>query len=363
MAALLSSYIGNLFSKVFAGDAPPLHAAKGRAGIHPWLQVGEQVNADVLADGKAIARLEHTATLPGLKKLPSVVFDLPENLSRLELRGSHVDAQGKATSFRRRWSVLDMARISHPLYDTARPLVERIRAFAELSGLVEVGNARPPAGTNAEAEAALIEAEARLGTTLPSPLRVLLAEADIRIDNSYFLQPHRLQTAEGLLLGLGGYGDGNGDGNGGLGALLPPSVLARYRRSVAVFAEIGDGLGALAWDPQGVVAGEPPNSAGDQGNPGAQPATPNEGVWYWLHQEHIAEPALLLDDDYQPQTAEAALTHVFKRLALSQAASPESEEQLLVDTAHPRNLLQLHFDEPRKPQLRFRSYDYHYSLY
>ena len=63
------------------------------------------------------------------------------------------------------------------------------------------------------------------------------------------------------------------------------------------------------------------------------------------------------------QTADAALTHAFKRLALSQAASPESEEQLLVDTAHPRNLLQLHFDEPRKPQLRFRSYDYHYSLY
>lgn len=357
MAALLSSYIGNLFSKVFAGDAPPLHAAKGRAGIHPWLQVGEQVNADVLANGKAIARLEHTATLPGLKKRPSVVFDLPAGLRQLELRGSYVDAQGKATSFKRRWSVLDMAWISHPLYDQAKPLTDRIHAFAELSGLVELGETRLPADT--PAEAALLESEARLGTRLPPTLRALLTEADIRIDNSYFLQPHRLQTAEGLLLGLGGYGDGNG----GLGALLPPSVLARYRRAVAVFAEIGDGLGALAWDPQGVVAGEPPNSAGDQGNPGAQPATPNEGVWYWLHQEHIAEPALLLDDDYQPQAAEAALTHVFKRLALSQAASPESEEQLLVDTAHPRNLLQLHFDEPRKPQLRFRSYDYHYSLY
>ena len=317
------------------------------------------MSADVLADGKAIARLEHTATLPGLKKLPSLVFELPENLRRLELRGSHVDAQGKATSFKRRWSVLDMARISHPLYDTARPLVERIRAFAELSGLVEVGDAHLPAGTGTGAEAALLEAEARLGTTLPSPLRALLAEADIRIDNSYFVQPHRLQTAEGLLLGPGGYGDGNG----GLGALLPPSVLARYRRSVAVFVEIGDGLGALAWDPQGVVPGEPPNAPGDQDNPGARPATPNEGVWYWLHQEHIAEPALLLDDGYQPQTAEAAFTHVFKRLALSQAASPESEEQLLVDTAHPRNLLQLHFDEPRKPRLRFRSYDHHYSLY
>jgi hypothetical protein len=127
--------------------------------------------------------------------------------------------------------------------------------------------------------------------------------------------------------------------------------------------EIGDGLGALAWDPDGVAPGEPPNTPADEGNSGARPTIPNEGVWYWLHQEHIAEPGLLLDDEYKPQDAESALTNVFKRLALSQAGSPESENQLLVDTAHPRNLLQLHFDEPRKPRLRLRSYDYHYSLY
>lgn len=357
MPALLSSYIGNLLSRIFAGDTPPQRATKGQAGIHPWLQVGEQVTADVLADGKIIARLEHTATLPGLKKRPSAVFDLPAGLRQLELRGSHVDAQGKAASFKRRWFVLDMARISHPLYDQGKPLVERIRAFADLSGLVEPSEALLPAGTTAEA--ALLEAEARLGTALPSPLRTLLAEADIRIDNSYFLPPHRLQTAEGLLLGLGGYDSSNG----GFEALLPPSVLARYRRSVAVFVEIGDGLGALAWDPEGVVPNEPPNTTGDQGNPGAQPATPNEGVWYWLHQERIAEPELLLDDDYRPQTAEAALTSVFKRFALSQADSPETEAQVLIDTAHPRNLLQLSFDEPKKPRLWLRSYDYHYSLY
>lgn len=355
MPALLSSYIGTLFSRIFAGDTPQQQATKGQAGIHPWLQVGEQVTADVVADGKTIARLEHTATLPGLKKRPSVVFDLPDGLRQLELRGLHVNAQGKATSFKRRWSVLDMARISHPLYDQGKPLVERIRAFADLSGLVELGEARLPSGITAEA--ALLEAEARLGTALPSPLRTLLAEADIRIDNSYFLQPHRLQTAEGLLLGLGGYDSSNFD------AQLPPSALARYRRSVAVFVEIGDGLGALAWDPEGVVPNESPNTTGDQGNPGAQPATPNEGVWYWLHQERIAEPELLLDDDYRPQTAEAALTGVFKRFALSQADSPETETQLLIDTAHPRNLLQLSFDEPKKPRLWLRSYDYHYSLY
>ncbi|WP_432729841.1 hypothetical protein [Variovorax sp. W6] len=360
MPATPSSSLGNLFSRIFKKDTPPQRAVKGQAGIHPWLQVGEQVHADVLADGKAIARLEHMATLPGLKKRPSVVFDLPAGLQQLELRGSHVDAQGKSTSFKRRWSVLDMSRLSHPLYDQDKPLVDRIRAFADLSRLVEISAPALPVGTTAEV--ALLEAEARLGISLPSPLREVLSQARIEIGNSYLLQPHNLQTAASLLLGLGGYSSGS-NGELSLDNLLPPSVLARYRRSVTVFVEIGDGLGALAWDPEGVIPDEPPNTTGDQGNPGAQPGTPHEGVWYWLHQERIAEPELLLDDDYRPQTAEAALTSVFKRFALSQAASPESEKQLLVDTAHPRNLLQLSFDEPKKPRLWMRSYDYHYSLY
>jgi|GEM_PF-4998602 len=38
------------------------------------------------------------------------------------------------------------------------------------------------------------------------------------------------------------------------------------------------------------------------------------------------------------------------------------EKELLVDTAHPRNLLQLHFTDD-KPIFWMRSYDYHYSLY
>ncbi|WP_064696870.1 hypothetical protein [Rhizobium aegyptiacum] len=53
----------------------------------------------------------------------------------------------------------------------------------------------------------------------------------------------------------------------------------------------------------------------------------------------------------------------FQRCALSQADNPETEDELVVDTAHPRNLLQLNFEGPKKPRLWLRSYDYHYSLY
>ncbi|MBB4293218.1 hypothetical protein GGE16_005303 [Rhizobium leguminosarum] len=332
---------------------------EGRAGIHPWLGVGEQLTADVLLDGKVLARLDDTATLPGLKKLPAVVFDLPRGLKRLQLRGSLRDADGRAGLFSKTWTVRDMAPISTPLYDGSRPLIERVRAFVEKTELAEVAAPRLPAGTTAEA--AFQQLERRLHVQLPAPLRQLLGEADIQIDDSYFLAPQDLGTVSELL--LKGWGYTRNGGPTALDTLLPETVRARYDRSVAVFVEVGDGFGALAWDPAGVTPREPPNTWADKGNPGARPATSNEGVWYWLHQEHIDEPELLLDDNYQPKSAEAALINVFQRFALSQAAYPETEDELVIDSAHPRNLLQLSFDGPKKPRLWFRSYDYHYSLY
>ncbi|MBX4861252.1 hypothetical protein HJA86_14895 [Rhizobium bangladeshense] len=358
--AALSAMFGASMTAAAANQPPQkVEGREGRAGIHPWLGVGEQVTADVVLDGKVVAQLNDTATLPGLKKLPALVFDLPPGLKRLQLRGSLRDAEGRAGSFSKTWTVRDMAPISAPLYDGSRPMIERVRAFAEKTELAEVAAPRLPAGTTAEA--AFQQLERRLHVQLPTPLRQLLGQAGIQIDDSYFLGPQDLGTVSELL--LKGWGYTRSGGPTALDTLLPETVLARYDRSVAVFIEVGDGLGALAWDPAGVSLHEPANSWGDKGNPGARPATPNEGVWYWLHQEHIDEPELLLDDDYQPKSAEAALTNVFQRFALSQAAYPETEDELVIDTAHPRNLLQLSFDGPKKPRLWFRSYDYHYSLY
>ena len=363
-AGLLSALLSAM-RPASAANQPP-HGArqqaegrKGKAGIHPWIGVGEEVTAEIMIDGKAMARFDYRATLPGLKKPPAVVFDLPSGLKRLQLRGSLRDAEGRTGSFSKTWTVRDMAPISAPLYDGSRPLIERVRTFAELSGLVDVDMPRLPPGTTAEA--AFQQLEKRLNVHLPAPLRQLLGGADIQIDVSFFRPPQDLGTVSELLLKDWGYTASGGKYP--LDVLLPETVRARYDRSVAVFVEVGDGLGALAWDPVGVSPQEPPNSWGDKGNPGAQPATSDEGVWYWLHQEHIGEPELLLDDDYRPRNAEAALTNAFQRFALSQASYPETDDELVVDTAHPRNLLQLNFDGSKKPQLWLRSYDYHYSLY
>ncbi|SCB39135.1 hypothetical protein GA0061100_11874 [Rhizobium hainanense] len=331
----------------------------GKAGIHPWIEIGQQITVDIAIDGEVVAHLDHKAVLPGLKKLPAVVFDLPAGLKQLQLRGSFIDAEGRITTFTRTWTVRDIAEASAPLYDQTRPLIERIRNFAGMSELVQLDAPRRDGGVTAEA--AFRKLETRLGVQLPAPLRQILSSADINVEDSSFLSPPNLVAVTELLLSGWGYTRSGGDI--ALDKLVSATVLARYDRSVAVFVEVGDGLGALAWDPAGVTSGEPPNTWGDKGNPGAQPSTPNDGVWFWLHQEHISEPELLLDDDYRPKDAEAALIHVFQRFCLSQIDSPESESELVIDSNLPRNLLQLHFEDPTKPKLWLRSYDYHYSLY
>ena len=342
-------------------QAQPQAVAQGpRAGIHPWIDAGDKVVADVIADGKLVAQLDHQATQPGLKKPPALVFALPVGLKRLRLKGQ-VTQGGKASSFDKTWTVRDMAPYSAPLYDQGKPWIERVRGLAaKLEDRAVTVKAGDGGAAKKPAKTAFADLEKSLGVPLPPMVRVL-GDWQIQIGDSYFLSAASMRKVTDMLLSEGGY---ERKGKDGLDTLLAPDVRARYDRSLAVFIEVGDGLGALAWDPAGVTAGEAPNTWGDKGNPGARPGAPGEGVWYWLHQGHINKPELLLDDDYRPKTAEAVFTHVFQRFALSTLELAESENDLEVDTANPRpNLLQLHFDGPRKPRLWLRSYDYHYSLY
>ncbi|MBB6564283.1 hypothetical protein HNP48_007010 [Acidovorax soli] len=338
-----------------AADGP----TAGRAGIHPWIDAGDKVVAEVSADGKLLAQLDHQATQPGLQKRPALVVALPVGLKRLRLKGQ-VTQGGKASSFDKTWTVRDMAPFSAPLYDQGKPWIERVRGLAAKLGRTVIIKAGDGGAKKKPAKAAFADLEKTLGVPLP-PLVKVLGDWQIEVGDSYFLQAAQMRNVTDILLSEGGY---ERKGKDGLDTILAPAVRARYDRSLAVFIEVGDGLGALAWDPAGVIPGEAPNTTGDKGNPGARPGATGEGVWYWLHEGHINKPELLLDDDYRPKTAEAVFTHVFQRFALSGLELAESQDELEVDTANPRpNLLQLHFDGPRKPRLWLRSYDYHYSLY
>jgi hypothetical protein len=338
-------------------------ASASHTGIHPWLNVGERLTAEVFLDGKAVAKMDYLAEHGGVRREPALKFPVPLRLRTLRLSGKLVAANGKTRSFDGQWNVVDIAQYSAPLYDARLSLPERFKAFSELlSREAEKSNSEfssPISLKNAEAEdaEALDALETQLKIRLPGALRGL-SRYEIGIGESRFVKPTELTTVMETLSTW----DYPKQGPDSLEKILSPGTRARYERSVFVFLYEGDGLGGLAWDPQGVTKGEPSNNRVDKHSPGAVPGVPNAGVWYWLHQDHINAPELLLDARLQPRVDEEALLNPIQRLALESVIDslPSlreiKEPSLILDSAHPHGFLHLHFDPKGKPVLELRSY-------
>ena len=361
--ATLGTIPCTLLAQQLPGTPPqggPAKTAGPRAGIHPFMDEGNSVATEVLVDGKVVARLDHIVRYGGVKKHPTLVFALPPGLKRVQLRGTATLA-GKAAPFDKTWTVRDMASHSAPLYDEKKAWIERIRGLAEHpDSQAFITPVKPKAGTPS-AKAALQALEKRLGAPLP-PVVHTMADWHISINEGDFLPPSAMTSVTETVLGAWHYRQDGQEKE--FMEMLSPALRARYDRSLVIFSQDTSHRRALAWDPAGVAAGEPPGTSYDEGNPGARPASPNQGVWYWVHEDSMERPVLLLDDDYRPRTAESALTHVFQRFALRDASSPDTPSELVVDSANPRpNFLQLHFDGPGQPRLWMRSHDYHFSMY
>jgi len=114
---------------VAAGSAAASSPAAGKAGIHPWLDAGVRVEADVLVDGQTMARLEYVSKESGLPKQPAVVFDLPLGLKKIRLHGQLTAPGGKPVRFDKSWKVYDMGHISAPLYDRRLRWIDRVRGL------------------------------------------------------------------------------------------------------------------------------------------------------------------------------------------------------------------------------------------
>ncbi|MFN9475386.1 hypothetical protein [Acidovorax sp.] len=331
-------------------------AAGVQAGIHPWLEAGDTVVAEVLADGKAVGQLDHRSTKAGVPRLPATTVALPAGVQRLQLRGT-VTVAGKATRFDRTWKLRDLASMSAPLYEQGKPWPERVRALAQAIPVPEdddapliVASAPPAAG------AVLQSLKKRLGAPLPPALAQLLATSDIRLGRSHFLRPAAMTTLLDLMHGDFGYPS---TGKDAPSSFLPPGVRDRYARSLAVFVTVGDGMGALAWDPKGLAPEEHTRLGSTPG-----PATGSDGLWFWMHQEMAVKPSLLLDKDNRPLGTDLALASVFERYALADLFQPMTDDELVLDSATPLgNLLQLYFDHARNPRLSLNSYNGHYGHY
>lgn len=330
-------------------------AATGmRVGLHPWLEAGDSVVAELLADGQVVGQLDHRSAKAGLPLLPAATVALPEGVRRLQLSGT-VTVAGKAGRFTRTWTVRELASVSGPLYDQGRPWPERVRALVQAIPVPEDEDAPLIMAPTQPADGAVWEAlEKRLGVPPPAALAQLLPAFDIRLGLSHFPRPAAMGTLLELMHGDFGYPSSGKDAPE---SFLSPSVRERYARSLAVFVTVGDGMGALAWDPQGLT---PEDHARLGSIPGPTPG--NEGLWYWMHQGMAVKPSLLLDKDNRPLGTDLALASVFERYALADQYQPMADDELVLDSATPLgNLLLLHFTGAHDPQLRLNSYNGHYG--
>ena len=343
------------------GMAQAAPSAAGLTAIHPWLGEGEQLQAKFLADGVPLGQFTHTAV--GLQRAPALSVALPANAKQLVLRGSRKSANGQTRPVTGNWQLFDLAGLTRPLYDSALDMAVRITQFRDLAQralsrreskakLDELSVA--PAAPDAAEKLAAREKQWQL--RLPAAVHQLM-QLKVKLGDSLYLTAGEVQTVGSLLKDWGGSLQD-----------FAPATRARYERSVAVFVEVGDGMGCIAWDPQGVRVGEPSGLMVDErGSAKVQAAAKNEGVWFSVHQETVELPELFLNSQLQPVGAVQALINPIQTLVLeglveSLAPSRSKGPVLPVDSANPLFHVQLSVDERGKPTLRQRSYEDHSPL-
>lgn len=191
-------------------------------------------------------------------------FELPADATAITVRGeftrmvwdrhtrmsNHRSSQGERTVRLR-----DGSALTRPLRDAHLPLAERWRRAVEAERTLVESWGRYEIVTLAEPSSAaqVAAAEKTLGFALPAGYRELVTKVGVVTFGDHgVLAPELLLTADRTILKQWSYGDS------GIPAWLAPAALERLRRSVLLFLEVGDGVGAQLF-----LA--PPNAACDKG--------------------------------------------------------------------------------------------------
>ncbi len=253
-------------------------------------------------------------------------FELPSGASTLTIRGSATQlvwnsdtgkSAVKSATGELSLPLVDAAPMMAPLRDRTLPLAERWkRARAGEAELLAAYDGVALIETRAPATPSEVAAaERRLGFALPASYRDLVTTVGgLGLSDHSVPAPQELATAERTLLVSWGYGDA------GTPKFISPRALERLQRSVLLFFEVGDGMGAQLF-----LA--PPNAACGQ-----QFAT------LYLHEEWLAEAMASLARDELSCTPfdETLLENLERFLVLEhEQALMDERGKLLVDSSAP----------------------------
>ncbi|MDA8020767.1 MAG: hypothetical protein MPN21_25290 [Thermoanaerobaculia bacterium] len=312
-------------------------SSDARTGLYVFLQDGGRMTAEVSIDEQKVCLVALTPEdAPHSVDEAELVceLDISRNARWLRIKGEiAIGKKRKRLDMRR--EILDLAPHTSSLWNRERPLEERLQSFVEV--VRELDQLYPDALyvpielelRREGVDTSFASAEARLGLELPDVLRTLAA-VRIELGDSSFLPPEDWKSVSDFYRGE--YTD---DVYRAVLSDLSTEVSARYARSVMVFLEVSDGVGGMAWDP--------------------------EGGWFRFHEGYpLGSPQDLLDRRQQPLGDADALLSVINQRAIGSLADDlveagafgviPSEEMLdgyadkgylVIDSAHPEGMLRL----------------------
>jgi len=278
-------------SPVFSSNHPAFNSnmttLSNKDGLYFWFSGSDTFEGEFLIDDQLIASISYVSKENGLDFAPVCKFELSPYMRKVTIRGTFT-AQGKSYKVDESRRPVDVSSVTAPLFDPHKNIYQRLDGFSELlkslsakygEDIVSLYAIQPNKKFN---ENAFQQVEARLGISLPNVFRAI-DHYKIELGKSYYVSSDQLTTLTDLMVG---WGDDHSE--------LDAPVRARYERSIVAFVEVGDGIGAIAFDPQGVSPDEllparkglPVNQTeGDR----------HEGAWFYFHQESSHQPSLLVD--------------------------------------------------------------------
>ncbi|PTL81784.1 SMI1/KNR4 family protein [Vitiosangium sp. GDMCC 1.1324] len=277
-----------------------------------WLGPGDVMDVRFGSDaGKELGTLRGEVAPGQAPQKLGCRLSLPAGAGTLVLRGTANAPESerrRMKNWKFRIPLVDAAPLMGPLRQAGTDVGTRLARFAEaerefagewdIPGRVALAPRAAPEAIEA--------AESRLGMRLPGELAALLRHSD-----GLELEGHRLLPARELdrlsrFLGQWNYAEQTL-------ADLPAEVQRLYRESVVLFLENGDGVGALLVDRE---------------------------VFYWFHEERLANPLLLVDGDGRRMDFTQTFVWLMERFVLERHADA-LESGILVDSSAPVTTLRL----------------------
>lgn len=261
----------------------------------------------------------------GWPKRIALKLTVPTSPKRLVVRGSVV-VRGKTEKFEQTWNLVDGAEKTKGLWKKETPLNERLRVYFEtMHGDEFLGcSIKKRAGMSDEQVSRhLQEIEAKVGRPIPQELRNI-AGYEIDISDSHFQTILQFETVAETM---------KSEWELDVERVFSATIAEKFRRSVVVFREVGDGLAVLGWDP----------AAEEEA----------DDTWFWIGQGD-SEPEIMKTNAGKPVPADVALLsalersfiflHYFEEIAGEGIIGPgemadDDAPWLIIDSSHPALVL------------------------